>query len=127
MIEPAERRRVARVVASRYLGVVELKLREVHLLDLSPAGARIEHPDPVREGAVCFVDLPPALGKVWLTGRVEWTRLYKGKQTVEGETRVYYQSGLAFVGITPEQRTALAAALEIVKRANDRREPEPSR
>jgi hypothetical protein len=115
MIETTERRHIARLFVPRHLGAVELKFREVHLLDLSPAGARMEHPDPVREGAVCFVDLPPALGKVWLTGRVEWTRLYKGKQTVEGETRVHYQSGLAFVGITPEQRTALAAALEILK------------
>lgn len=115
MIETSERRRVARLTVPSHLGGFELELRLVRLLELSSEGARIEHPEPLHEGVVCFVDLPPALGRVRLTGRVVWTRLHKGEQTFEGDTRVYYQSGLAFVGITPEQQTALAAALEILR------------
>jgi hypothetical protein len=115
MVETSDRRRVARLTVPSYLGGFELELRLVRLLDLSSEGARIEHSGHLHEGLVCFVDLPPALGRVRLTGKVVWTKLRKGEQTFEGDKNVYYQSGLTFVGITPEQQTALAAALEILR------------
>ncbi len=127
MVERSERRRVARLAVPSHLGGFELELRLVRLLELSAQGARIEHPGHLHEGLVCFMDLPPALGRVRLIGRVVWTRLHKGEQTLEGDKHVYYQSGLAFVGITPEQQKALAAALEILKTAHDTPEGEPSR
>ncbi len=114
MGETRERRRVTRLAVPSHLGGVKLELRRVRLLDLSSEGVRIEHTGHLHEGLVCFVDLPPALGRVRLTGEVVWTRLRKGEQTVEGDKHRYYQSGLAFVGITPEQQTALAAALDIL-------------
>ncbi|HSB78124.1 MAG TPA: hypothetical protein VLM91_05015, partial [Candidatus Methylomirabilis sp.] len=78
--------------------------------------ARIEHPGHLHAGLVLFVDLPPDLGRGRLTGKVVWTRLRKGEQTVEDAKHVYYyQSGLAFIGITPEQQAALAVALAILK------------
>jgi hypothetical protein len=55
------------------------------------------------------------LGRGRLTGRVVWSRLHKRAQTFEGDTRVFYQTGLVFVDITPEQREALAVALAILK------------
>jgi hypothetical protein len=128
MIETSERRRVARItIPWQHLTKPSLELRWVRLLELSSGGARIEHPEPVHEGVVCFVDLPPALGQAGLTGRVVWTRPHKSEQTLEGDTPVYYQSGLAFVGITPEQRTALTAALEILRTARDMPEGDSSR
>jgi hypothetical protein len=84
----------------------------VRLLGLSAEGARIEHLGHLHEGLVLFVDLPPALGGVRLTGKVAWTKLRKGEQTTEGDKQNYYQSGLDFVGITPEQQAALAVAVE---------------
>ncbi len=78
-------------------------------------GARIEHAEPLEEGAVCEVDLPPALGQGRFTGRVVWSRPYKPAQTFEGNTRIFYQSGLVFVAITPEQREVLAGALRILE------------
>ena len=119
-----ERRRVARLLVPRSLGGAEWELRQVFLLDLSPAGVRIEHEEHLHEGLVCYVDLPPALGEVRLTGEVVWTRLRKGEQTFEGDKHLYHQSGLVFIGITPQQQTALAAALEILKTAQDTREDE---
>ncbi len=127
MGETPERRRVARLTVPSHLGGFELVLRLVRLLELSSQGARIEHPGHLHEGLVCFMDLPPALGRVRLISRVVWTRLHKGEQTFEGDKHVYYQSGLAFVGITPEQQKALAAALEILKTAHDTPEGEPFR
>jgi hypothetical protein len=65
----------------------------------------------MREGVVCYVDLPPALKRVRLTGRVVWTRVRASEQTLEGEQRRHHQSGIEFTGLTPEQQAALAAAL----------------
>ncbi len=118
-----DRRRTARITVPLHLRGPELELRLVRILDLSPAGARIEHLEPLREGVVCVVDLPPALGRVRLTGRVVWTAVRGGEQTIEGEQRLRYHSGLAFTGLTPEQQTALAQALETLKASTDEKSP----
>ena len=118
MIETSDRRRVARLFVPRSLGSMELRLRQVNLLDLSLAGARIEHEEQLREGLECVVDLPRVFGRLRLTGEVVWTRPQGGEQTCEGDTPTYYQSGLVFVGITPEQQRALAAGLETLKTTN---------
>jgi hypothetical protein len=121
-----ERRRSARLFVPRHLGGLELELRQVHLLDLSATGARIEHRGHLHEGLVCFVDLPRPFGRLRLTGRVVWTRLHKGEQTLDGDKHLYYQSGLAFTGITPEQQSALADVLETFRAATDAPGSEPS-
>ena len=115
----SERRRVARVFVPRSLGGVELELRQVHLLDLSPAGARIEHEEHLHEGLVCYVDLPRTLGRIRLTGRVVWTRLRDTEQTLEGDRRSHYESGIEFTGPTPEQQASLAATLATLQTAQD--------
>ncbi len=111
MVETPDRRQVARLTLPWQLTWPGLEPPLGRLLDLSSMGARIEHADPVYEGLVCDVDLPPALGRGRLTGRVVWSRPHKRAQTL----RVFYQRGLAFVDITPEQREALAIALRILK------------
>ncbi len=126
MPEPPDRRRVARITIPSHLSGFELELRLVRLLDLTSEGCRIEHAGHLHEGLVCYVDLPAALGRLRLTGRVVWTRLHKGEQTVEGDRHVYYHSGLAWTGVTPEQQIALGAALEILRTTIDPPEPEPS-
>ncbi len=70
MVWTPDRRRTARITVPLHLRGPELELRLVRILDLSLDGARIEHLEPLREGVVCVVDLPPALGRVRLTGRV---------------------------------------------------------
>ncbi len=120
MDERPERRMVARVGVPWHLSEFGGGLRLVRLLDLSSEGARIEGSEQLREGSVCYVDLPPALGGLRLTGRVVWSRLHKGEQTPEGDKHLYHQSGLAFMGMTAEQRTALAAALELVRSETSR-------
>ena len=119
MSEPQDRRRVGRITIPSHPSDFELELRLVRLLDLTSEGCRIEHPGHLHEGLVCFLGRPPALGRLRLTGRVVWTRLYKGEQSVDGDRHVYYLSGLAWTGVTPEQQTALSAALEILRTATD--------
>jgi len=125
MVEITERRRVARLSVPRHLSGPELELRLVRLLDLSGLGARIEHLEPLREGTVCYVDLPPALGRVRLTGRIVWTGVRGGEQTPEGDRLLHYQSGMEFTALTPQQQTALAAVLEKlqVSTTSERRPP----
>jgi hypothetical protein len=125
MTKLRERRRVARLYVPRALGGGESELRQVELLDLSPTGARIEHREHLHEGLMCFVDLPRAFGRLRLTGRVVWTRLHKGEQTLEGARHHYYQSGLTFTGLTPAQRSALTAALRTLQARGEAAEPAP--
>ncbi len=110
-----ERRHVVRLTVPWHLTGPGLERRLGRLVDLSSTGGRIEHTDPVYEGLVCEVDLPPALGQGRLKGKVVWSRLHKRAQTLEGDTRVFYQTGLTFVDVTPEQREALAAALAVLQ------------
>ena len=111
-----DRRRTARLtIPAQHVTPPGVELRPVRLLDLSPLGVRIEHAEPLHEGVVCHVDLPPALGRGSLTGKVVWTRPHKREQTVEGDTRVSYQSGLTFIRLTPEQQAKLADALQILQ------------
>ena len=111
MAAKREWRRVARLTVPPQLREGELAHHSVHVLNLSPLGARIAHTELLHGEVVCYLDLPPALGPLRLTGRVAWTRLYSVEQTLEGARRSHYESGIEFTGPTPDQQTALAAAL----------------
>ncbi len=54
------------------------------------------------------------LGEAHLAGWVVWTRSQQVEQIAETGRRDAYQSGVTFIGVTPEQHTALAAALKIL-------------
>ena len=62
------------------------------------------------------MDLPPSLGVVRLTGRVIWTRLRSTEQTLAGDRRDLYESGIEFTDLTPTQEKALADALATLAR-----------
>jgi len=119
MATPPERRHIARLTIPSQFSDRALEHQQVRLVDLSPIGARIEHPDPLNAGLMCFVDLPLALGRGTLSGRIVWTKLHRNEQTSEGARQRYYRSGLTWTGLTPEQEGALAAALEILKAAQE--------
>ncbi len=51
----SERRRVMRVDVPRHLRGRELEPHFVHLLNLSPLGARVTHLEPWHEGVACAV------------------------------------------------------------------------
>lgn len=75
---------------------------------------------------VCYLDLSPALGALRLTGQVVWTRLQGTEQTLEGDRRSHYESGIEFTGVTPEQQAGLAAALETLQATQTSTERKPS-
>jgi len=104
-------RRVARLTVPQQFREGELAHHRVHVLNLSPLGARIAHGDLLHGEVVCYLDLPPALGGLRLTGRVAWTWLRGTEQTLAGDRRSHYESGIEFTGPTPEQQAALATAM----------------
>jgi hypothetical protein len=100
---------------------------EVRILDLSTAGVGIEHVEPLQPGASCTLEVPLPFGSLQLAARVVWSLLRGGGQIREGDPRFHYQSGLAFTGLTPEQRAALARALETLRAACDAPDREAAR
>jgi len=115
-----------RVDVPRHLRGRELEPHFVHLVNLSPLGARVTHLEPWHDGAACTVDLLPALGVLRLTGRVIWTRLRSTEQTLAGDRRDHYESGIEFTSPTPAQQKALADALATLQAAQAASDREPS-
>jgi len=117
MITRPDRRHVARLTIPSQLSSLGLEGQEIRLIDLSPAAARLEHRHLLHSGLVCAIDLPPALGRGTLSGRIVWSRLHRIEHSLEGEQRRYFQSGLTWTGFTPEQLGALTAALDLLQAA----------
>ena len=117
MATGADRRRVLRLTVPRRWRGGDLEQHLVHLLDLSALGARIAYREPLHNGVVCAVDLPPALGALRLPGRVVWTRLRAADDLPEGDRQSRYESGVEFTRLTAEQQAALALALATFRAA----------
>jgi hypothetical protein len=83
----------------------------VQLLDLSLAGARIEHVEPLPDWSDFPMDLPGALGGGQVRAEVIWSRVSGHRQVIEGRLWLAFQSGLAFPHRTPEEQAALTVAL----------------
>jgi hypothetical protein len=111
MIQPSKQRHVERLSVPRRFRAPGRNGRAVNLLDLSPAGARIEHGEPLRDWSRYPMALPLALGggRVW--GKVVWSRVLGPQEGGEGKPWLAYQSGLAFPHCTREEQAALTAAL----------------
>ena len=124
MANSPERRRVARFPILSQFSSLGQEPQQVHLCDLSPEGACIEHFRPLPDWDICFVELPPALGGFRLQGEVVWSRRGGRKPVAEGRSLVYYLSGLRFALLTSEQRAGLTAALEILKATQEAPPPE---
>jgi hypothetical protein len=104
-------RRAARLSVPPECSRGELAHHRIHILNLSPLGARLAHEDLLHGELVCYLDLSLALGALRLTGRVAWTRLRGTEQTLIGERRAHYESGIEFLDPTPAQQLSLAAVL----------------
>lgn len=98
---------------SGHFGARALATLEVRLVDLSITGARIEHGEILRPGSRCTFHLPPAVGSGVLSARVVHSRVVGATPMPDGDRQLLYQSGLAFLNVSPNQRAALE---EIMKR-----------
>jgi hypothetical protein len=111
MTETQERRAVPRTGLVERPAARVRGLREVRLLDLSPAGAQIEHLDLFRLGASCALDLPPPCGALSLPAQVIWCAVIGRKRKLGGDSRLVARSGLRFTTLTEAQHSAIADSL----------------
>ena len=82
MSEDQERRALPRTTVSGQLFARLHDGRTVRLLDLSGAGAQIEHVATLRPAAFCHLELPPSLGSLGLPVRVVWCTVIGRKRTL---------------------------------------------
>jgi len=112
MADATDRRAGARMTLTERPAARVRGLREVHLLDLSRTGARIEHLDLFRFSASCALDLPPPCGALSLPVQVVWCTVIGRKRKLVGESHLVVRSGLRFTTLTGGQHAALAETLE---------------
>jgi len=117
MSEDEERRALPRTTVSGQLFARLHDGRTVRLLDLSGAGAQIEHLDLLRPAASCHLELPPSLGALALPARVVWCTVIGRKRMPGGEVRLVARSGLRFPTITAKQQAGLADTLRTLATA----------
>lgn len=67
----------------------------VRLVDVSPAGARIEHTNLLAPGQACVLDVALADQALHLRGRVVWCQLHHIITDMEGRSAQYH-SGIHF-------------------------------
>ncbi len=111
MIEHSEKRRAERLTVPRQCRAAGRDGKAMRLLDLSPAGARIEHSEPLHASSSFPMDLPRALGGGRVQVEVIWSRLAGRKRGGDGKGGGVYQSGVAFPHLTPAEQGALRVAL----------------
>ncbi len=111
MIGHPEERQVERLNIPRHCRGGGRGGKTVHLVDLSAAGARIEHGEPLPEWRDLPLDLPRPLGGGQVRAEVVWSHLAGRDRGGESQGGLVYQSGLAFPHSTPAEQAALRVAL----------------
>ena len=112
MAEPLERRGAPRISVTGHFGARARATLEVRLVDLSVSGARIEHDELLRPGSRCTFQLPPAVGSAILSARIVRSIVVGSTLMPDGDRQLLYQSGLAFLDVTPDQRADLEELLK---------------
>jgi len=122
MAEPQDRRRTARIALLGRPSAWAKGALEVWLVDLSETGARITLGEMLPHGSHCTLELPPTLGSLTVSARVMWSGLFGGEKTPNGEEHFIYQSGLAFVDVSPDQQAVLTKILHRISTHGKARE-----
>jgi hypothetical protein len=87
---------------------------DIHVLDLSLGGARIEHAVILRPGNSCYLRLPLKQQVVTVMARVVWSKAVgRAAGKPAATTGLLYQSGLEFGTLAQEAHALLTAFLEI--------------
>jgi len=93
-----ERRRCPRwVVGGRFVARIT-PIHDAALIDMSPAGALVEHVDRVEPGTTLFLSISFAAKKMGLRCRVVRSVAHRSQIGSKGERDVIYRSGLEFMG-----------------------------
>ncbi len=112
MTEELERRHVRRAVVTGRLTGRMSPLEDFRLLDLSLAGARIEHLAHLRPGDSCTLRFRAPSRSLTLVAQVIWSTVIGREPTRGGLRSLRYHSGLRFNPLSPEQARDLTELLE---------------
>ena len=127
MAKYRQQRKAPRIrVPSRPWGRIPGAL-EYRLMDLSIAGVRIEHQVPLEPGSTWGVQLPLPFGPMSLQARVVHSASVGDIQLRDADVLLRYQSGLAFLGMTLEQRATFTRRLNILYPRAEGSVPETTR
>ena len=122
MAEFLERRAASRIPVGGNVRTWERASVDARLIDLSQIGARIEHDDLLRPGSFCTFQFPPAIGSTVVSTRVVHSAVVGATPLHDGDSQLRYQSGVAFVNVTPEQQATLQEILERLTPGGDLQE-----
>ncbi len=106
MSEDEQRPRVPRFQIRGVMGALTTP-REAEVLDLSLRGALVEHQGVLRVDAACFLDLPTSGGFFTIRCRVVHSRVSRR----EPDGVLYYQTGVKFLNVGPEDEQPLEALI----------------
>lgn len=110
--EAPGKRRYARLALKEPVNEQITATHDVHILDVSVGGARVEHTTILRPGSACHLRLPLKPEALTVQCRVIWSKVI-GRATGESRgTGLLYQSGLEFAGMPPGAQGVLSAFLE---------------
>jgi hypothetical protein len=105
------KRRYARLTFKEPVTDQVTATHDVQILDLSIAGARVEHAMILRPGSTCHLRLPLGNNSVTVVCHVVWSRAVGLSEAGRG-TGLLFHTGLEFAGMAPDARALLTAFLE---------------
>jgi hypothetical protein len=110
------RRKYARLTFSEPVSGAVTSSHEVHILDLSLGGARVEHTIILRPGSSCYLRLPLDERVMTLNCRIIWSRAISRAPGEQSGTGLLFQSGVQFGSLSREVQTVLEAYLDTQER-----------
>lgn len=96
----------------------QLQLRDVNLIDLSLAGALVEHIEPVRPGEIYRLALTLEGQNVQVLARAMRVFASHRVTVAGGERQVVYRTGLEFVGLKKEAATLITEYVKSLLQRN---------
>jgi hypothetical protein len=118
MAEYREKRAAPRTVLPKDYIALARNALEVHLVDLSLTGARIEHWGLLNPGASCELRLPAPFGHLAVSAQVVWCTILRAERRAGGDRHLRSRSGLRFATLTAHQQAVLTGALEQLARTD---------
>ncbi len=106
-------RRHARLTFSEPVAGAVSPSYNVHILDLSLGGARLEHAIVLRPGISCYLRLRLNVSVLTVNCRVVWSKVVGREAKGPGGTGLTYHSGVQFDTLSGEAKAVLAAFLGV--------------
>jgi hypothetical protein len=106
------RRKHARLTFSEPVSGAMTSSHEVHILDLSRGGARVEHTIILRPGSSCYLRLSLDERVLTVNCVIIWSRAVDRVPAEQSGTGLLFQSGVQFGSLSSEAQAVLQAYLD---------------